>query len=254
MLIKKYIGKLKILIKNKKPFIDFVSTIPGLESIEDTIPKPAIKYIPEWWKDLSYVSSYHGLDEAVAGNVKNCPSFMDYFSQGYILPMWTDVILYYNSDTKDWAWRTPDPRFSFSNHNNGQYIDHVSHKFLGKSSYFVFKASCPWRIITAPGYSTYQLPVFYHFNEDFSVLPGIRDSDTYHQINPQIVIHSDKKEIFIPRGTPFAQYVPFKREKVTGKIRSASEKDNQKFIKDDLRFTTKFMGSNTYVNDRKNNE
>jgi hypothetical protein len=235
----------------KTPSIEFISTIPGLESIEEVVPKPAIKYIPEWWKKMPHVASLHSLEEAVAGNVKNCPSFMDYFSQGYILPMWTDVILYYNSETEDWAWRSPDSRFSFSLHNNGQYLDHVNHKFLGNPSYTVFKAACPWRIITSPGYSVYQLPVFYHFNEDFSVLPGIRDSDSYHQINPQIVIHSDKKEIFIPRGTPFAQYIPFKREKVLGSVREATESDIKRFNKDDIRFTTKFMGSDVYVNERK---
>jgi hypothetical protein len=235
----------------KEPIIQFISTIPGLSSIDDCIPKPAIKFIPSWWKQTKNFPSYHHIDKAEAGNVKNCPSFMDYFSSGYILPMWADTILYYDNETKDWSWRSSDARFTYSNHNNDQYLDFVNHSFLGKESYFVFKAHAPWRIITKPGYSTYQLPVFYHFNEDFSVLPGIRDSDTYHQINPQIVIHSSKKEIFIPRGTPLAQYIPFKREKNSILVRDANDKDMIKFMKDDLNFTTKFKGSDLYIDERK---
>ena len=249
--IKDYGGRQKNMIKKQKPYIQFVSTVPGLSSIEECLPKPSIKFIPEWWKGMQHVPKYHHLDEAVAGNVKNCPSFMDYFSNGYILPMWADTILYYNEETKDWAWRSSDEKFTYSSHNGGQYLDHVNHSFLGEDSYFIFKAQCPWRIITKPGYSTYQLPLLYHFNKDFSVLPGIRDSDTYHQINPQIVIHSNKKEIFIPRGTPLAQYIPFKREKEKINVRDAGEKDFNLFTKNDLEFATKFKGSDIYIKNRK---
>ena len=249
--IKNYGGALNHMIKKNKHYIEFVSTIPGLSSIEECVPKPAVKFIPTWWKEMKHVPSYHHIDEAVAGNVKNCPSFIDYFSQGYILPMWADTILYYDDQTKDWSWRTSDPRFTYSNHNNDQYLDFSNHNFLGFDSYFIFKAHCPWRIITPPGYSTYQIPTFYHFNKDFSVLPGIRDSDTYHQINPQILIHSNKKEIFIPRGTPLAQYIPFKRKQDHGIVRDASEKDMLEFQKNDLSFTTKFPGSDLYIKNRK---
>ena len=239
------------MIKKQNMSIEFISTVPGLSSIEECKPKPSINFIPSWWKEMKYVPSYHHLNEAVAGNVKNCPSFMDYFSKGYILPMWADTILYYNEDTKDWGWRSSDPKFTYSNHNNDQYLDSADHKFLGKSSYFIFKAHSPWRIITSPGYSTYQMPLPYHFNEDFSILPGVRDSDKYHQINPQIVIHSTKKEIFIPRGTPLAQYIPFKREKENIKVRDATEKDLNLFIKKDVDFSTKFKGSDIYLQNRK---
>jgi hypothetical protein len=95
------------------------------------------------------------------------------------------------------------------------------------------------------------MPLPYHFNEDFSILPGVRDSDKYHQINPQIVIHSTKKEIFIPRGTPLAQYIPFKREKENIKVRDATEKDLNLFIKKDVDFSTKFKGSDIYLQNRK---
>jgi hypothetical protein len=238
-------------MKKRKPEIEFVSTVPGLSSIEECTPKPSINFIPSWWKEMKYVPEYSHIDEAVAGNVKNCPSFIDYFSKGYILPMWADTILYYNEDTKDWAWRSSDPKFTYSSHNNDQYLDSANHNFLGKNSYFIFKAHSPWRIITKPGYSTYQMPLPYHFNEDFSILPGVRDSDRYHQINPQIVIHSTKKEIFIPRGTPLAQYIPFKREKQNIEFRDATEKDMNLFIKKDIGFSTKFKGSDVYLQNRK---
>jgi hypothetical protein len=60
-----------------------------------------------------------------------------------------------------------------------------------------------------------QLPMFYNFNGDFSVMPGVIDTDIHHIINQQVVYHGDGEEIFIKKGTPIAQYIPFKRSSYT---------------------------------------
>ena len=64
------------------------------------------------------------------------------------------------------------------------------------------------------GYSVYQMPMFYHFNQmkDWYVPYGVIGIDTHHEINQQIMYISDKKELIIKKGTPLATYVPFKRE------------------------------------------
>lgn len=35
------------------------------------------------------------------GNIKSCPSFIDYFRLGYIVPAWCDVMLGYDKETKN---------------------------------------------------------------------------------------------------------------------------------------------------------
>lgn len=240
-----------IFNKNKKITVDFVTKIPGLTSIDDCLPKPAQSYIPDWWKKVSTEQNKVIWGKGIAGNVKMCPSFADYFTRGYIVPMWTDSHLYYNSDTKEWKWATSDSKFSWEHHSNNQYIDYVDHKFLNKNSFFVFKSLLPWNVITPPGYSLYQLPTFFHFNEDFSVIPGTRDTDSYHQINIQIIIHSDKKEIFIPRGTPLAQYIPFKRDKIGLNVRQADEKDLFKIDSHFLNISTQYVPTGSYLKKKK---
>jgi hypothetical protein len=183
--------------------------------------------------------------------MKICPSFSDYFTKGYIVPMWTDSYLHFNSETKEWKWSSSDNRFSWQHHTNEQYLDYVDHKFLNKDSFFVFKIRLPWSVFTTKGYSLYQLPTFFHFNEDFSVVPGVRDTDVYHEINIQILIHSDKKEIFIPRGTPLAQYIPFKREKTKYNVREANKKDLLKISAHELNLSTRFINLTSYLKDRK---
>lgn len=237
--------------KNKSPEVNFVTKIKGLTLLEDCLPKPAHEYIPQWWKDSPTVKTENTFDSKTSGNMKACPSFADYFTKGYIVPMWVDSYLKYDSETGQWSWTVSDNRFSWDYHPNSQYLDYVDHKFLNKNSFFTFKSQLPWNIFTTKGYSLYQLPTFFHFNEDFSVVPGVRDTDIYHEMNIQILIHSDKKEIFIPRGTPIAQYIPFKREKTQYDIREANEKDLLKISAHELNMSTRFIPLNSYLKDRK---
>ena len=236
--------------------LTIVSTVDGLSELSESMPQKANKFIPKWWSTVPYDDGHIGIDFVSAGNVKKCPSFIDYFSKGYVIPMWTDSVIRYDSETLNWEWRTPNSMFSWSFHGNPQYLDFVDHKYLGKETYFVFKIPVPWRFIASPGYSILQLPTFFHFHEDFSVMPGIRDADKYYQVNLQVLVHSDKKEIFIKRGTPLAHIMPYKREKETLKVYdlgNVPKKIKRKLQKFDLNAATLFPGSGFYLKDRKKN-
>jgi hypothetical protein len=234
--------------------IKFISTVDGLSSIEECRPKPIQRYIPEWWKKSIYVPSSHSIETLSGGNFKSCPSFTDFFSTGYVIPMWADSIIRYDSNSGRWDYRTSDNMFSWDIHHPWQYLDNVPHTYRGLKSYFIFKAISPWKIITPDGYSVLQLPVFFDFNDNFSIISGVRDTDKYHNLNLQVVIHTDSKEIFIPRGTPIAHIFPYKRENTEIEVvdlRHSLESDKEKITNQDMRFRTKFLGSNEYINIRK---
>jgi hypothetical protein len=222
----------------KSDKIQFISTVEGLETIEECLPRPAKHFIPQWFKDVP--SQVEG-----AVTVKHCPSFPDYFSQGYIIPMWTDVKLKFNNET--WFWETPTNQVQWDIHGNSQFLNYTDARFNGIDGQFVFKAVCPWRVITPPGWSVLQLPLFYHFNKDWSVLPGVIDTDIHSQINQQVLYHSDKEQIMISRGEPFVLYIPFKRsEKLKHDVRYETEKDKKIFNKQDVNISTKFGMSSFY--------
>ena len=222
----------------KSDKIQFISTVEGLESIEECLPRPAKHFIPEWFKDIP-----SQVEDAVT--VKYCPSFPDYFSQGYILPMWTDTKLTYNADS--WAWGTSTNKFTWSIHKNHQFINYAKVKFNGSDSQFVFRADCPWRIVTPPGWSVLQLPLFYHFNKDYSVLPGIIDTDIHHEINQQVLYHGNGGTVDIACGDPFVLYIPFKRSnKLKHEIFYQTEKNKRDFSGKDLRFFQKFKPNGAY--------
>jgi hypothetical protein len=237
--------------KKNKYDIEFISDTEGLSTIKDANPGPSKDFIPKWWKEVQLTRSNISFQEVGAGNVKNCPSFPDYFSSGYIIPAWSDMLLSFDPITELAKSEISNPEFTVTIHGNNQYLDNVNHVFLGQKSYVVFKLICPWKIVTKPGYSVYQLPTIYHFNEDFSVLPGVIDTDIHHNANLQLIIHTNKKDIFIPRGTPLAQFIPFKRKTTKFDVRDANYEDSKMFKNLELKYTTKFVGSKVYQKLRK---
>lgn len=226
--------------KNKKPLIEFVSIIEGLDLIDEVLPKPSNKYIPDWWRSIPTEMSIG------RASVRQCPSFPDFFSSGYVVPMWMDSLIQYDESTESWNTKSSHFVADWAGHGNDQMIDYVRPSLQGKSANFVFKANSPWRIITPPGYSVLQLPMFYHFNREWSVMPGIVDTDIYHDVNQQVLYHGEGKEIFIKRGEPLAMYLPFERKKFMMQTRYQTEKDRAKFVKNTLDVFTKFLGQGSY--------
>ena len=223
--------------KEEKPFIKFVCTVPGFEQIEEIQPKPAKKFLPDWWRDMPLK-----VEEGYTAKV--CPSMGDYFSSGYVLPMWIDSQLkhFKDSDLVDFSKTGELPNWSA--HSNLQLLDYTDASFLNQKTEYVFKANSPWKIITPPGYSVLQLPMFYEFSKEFTALPGIVDTDTYHELNVQILSHVEN--LFIKRGTPLSVYIPFKRTKYSLNVSAQTKEEEERFkiLKYDI--MSKFEGSGWY--------
>ena len=226
--------------KEKKPKIEFICEIPELMEIEECLPKPAKYFIPEWWKNIP--PAKHPL----GSTIRECPGLPDFFSQGYIIPMWADSYLQYNKESDIWAAGASSATHEFEIHPHAQFLDHTIAKMYGSKANIVFKATSPWSIITPPGYSVFQMPLFYHFNGDYSILPGVVDTDIHHQMNQQVLHHSDQEEIFIKRGDPFVLYIPFKRTKYDMDVRIANEEDKKYLKQKTFNYLTKSLGQGTY--------
>ena len=192
--------------KEKPPEIKFWSIVPGLEEIVP--PEPMKNHIPSWFKTMPRDIVPDALLHP--GTAKRCPSFVDYFSQGYVISLWCDLAITINKD-RSYKVYSPEDAFRFENHGDEQFLDHVPNREHFDLS-MVLKAHCPWRAITPPGYSVLQLPLFYNFDKTFTVAPGVIWTDIHHEINQQMIF-TGYGDFFLPRGTPLAVYIPFKREK-----------------------------------------
>lgn len=221
--------------------IKFISTIKGLERVEECLPRPAKHFVPKWFKDIP--SNTEDM------TVKICPSFPDFFSQGYILPMWTDTVLKFDVENKiyDWGTSLKGDDIGFEVHGNQQFIDYVDPYLQGSKGKFVFKALCPWSVITPPGWSVLQLPLFYHFNQQWSVMPGVIDTDIYHTMHQQILYHGNGEVVKIGFGEPLALYIPFKRDSSLDlEIRYQNEDDEKRFNASHIKISSVFRPNGMY--------
>jgi hypothetical protein len=226
--------------KEKKPFIKFISTIDGLDQIEECVPKLATKYIPEWFKNVPATKDY-----LITKTVRLCPSFPDLFSSAYVIPAWEDCVLKYDKNSDRWSTKNAGLT-EWTIHSTDQFLEYTEASIQGLEADIVFKATCPWRIITPPGYSVLQLPMFYHFNKQWTTLPGIIDTDIHHEINQQILYHANGEEVRIARGTPLAMYIPYKRNKFNIFTNFMTPKEKKLFDSTELRYKGRLFSKGIY--------
>ena len=219
--------------KKEKPKIHWWSVIEGLEKVAPIVP--AKEYVPDWWKKVERMID-NKLDNK--GTVRNCPSFPEYITQGFVVPLWCDLHLEVHHDS--WKWKSPEKLFTFNNHPGEQFRDWLP-KHVQDNTSMVLKPNCPWRVKTPPGWSVWQLPMIYHYNPVFETLPGIIWSDIHHEINQQMLI-KQYGEFFIPRGTPLAMYVPYERNKYTYDVSGPNVKNAAWANTAHLHVRSKFKG------------
>lgn len=170
-------------------------------------PRPAGKFIPNYFKSLKPQVSQN----PAAGTVKRCVPFLDALTQGYIIPLWSDVYVQaYNGELCIEFPQTLPMDVSLSQHS----YDQISNHPLSNDPYGNVPAKWinPWGVETPKGWSCLFTSPLNHLETRFKILDGIVDTDTYYnQVNFPFIWTGGDGEFFIPRGTPIAQVIPFKR-------------------------------------------
>ena len=224
--------------KNKKPVVTWWSNIKHLDKITPVVP--ANKYVPQWFKQVKkdYSKSH--------SNVKLCPSFLKYFSAGWVMPLWCDVELWIN-DNGMVSWRTPNVDFQFEFHDDYQYKDLLP-QHEQSSIVCVLKPVSPWLVKISKGWSLLQLPMSYEFNPDWQVLSGVLPASMWPQTNHQIILrksffnNKEKKNVIV-KGTPLAQYIPIPDDyvgEIVEETKELKEYDEKKRLIIQQKFTNRF--------------
>ena len=216
--------------------IIFWSDINGLPQVESI--QLSQNFIPEWFrKTPSWLDGQNSKIEN--GTVKRCQCILDFCKVGYVIPLWCDLYVTVKSDGV-WSWRSPDEIFQFDAHPSTQFTGHLSIE-AKKNIALILKAYCPWRAKTPKGVSLLQLPMSYHFDPRFSLMPGIVETDRHYYINQQLLIHNIG-ETMIPRGTPLGMYVPIRREKYNLIVREETKEDRRNLDRAHYLMQSKFVG------------
>jgi hypothetical protein len=194
-------------------------------------PKPAIKQVPEWYKNTLEYAGEKGKKITISGEnphtIKKCIPVFDAMTAGYILYTQVDVQVSIQDNLPYYTW---SDQGAISFHPIEQA---PLHPVRNEAPYP--KWNNPYAITTPPGYSVlFTAPM--HRESVFTILEGIVDTDQYKApVNFPFVLKDTKWEGIIPAGTPMAQAIPFKRESWEHKIGSEKERIEQNLIAAKLR-------------------
>lgn len=172
--------------------------------------------LPSWFRNIG----------KHPGSLRRCAGTVDLLAAGVTLPAWTNFRF---RPSNDGTWETGADDFGppagigaiqgFPYESTGS-CPVTSIRQIETGQYP--KLVNPWRIETAPGWSTLLIPPYWEPNEDYDVLPAIVHTDYYHTLN--IVLNIKAKSNFsIKFGTPLLQLIPFKRSGDFSKVLFNSE-------------------------------
>jgi hypothetical protein len=189
-------------------------------------PKPAVKEIPDWYKNTPEYVSDQGKKitdpNDSAHTIKKCIPVFDSITAGYILYTQVDVQVSLQDGLPLYLWPEQNAIVLHSKQQAPLYPAKNEAPFP--------KWNNPYAITTPPGYSIlFTQPM--HRKSVFTILDGIVDTDKYKApVSFPFVLNDVKWEGIIPAGTPMVQVIPFKRESWEHKIGSTKELKEQSMV------------------------
>ena len=193
-----------------------VSFIPSSKDAEIFLPypKPAIKYLPKWYKDMPpYLATLDNSD--VTGTGKLCMPFLDSFTNGYIqeLPCDLEISNYgldeNGNDIINYKWAGPiRPCSTRLEDQNARKVLPSFNDYYETEFHWI----SIWEPKTPVGYSAMYHHPSNRFDLPFQTLTGIIDTDKWSIHGPVPFLIKKGFTGIIPAGTPIYQITFIKRE------------------------------------------
>lgn len=225
--------------------IEFIQQKSRL-NIFNSQPKPAINYVPKWFKEAPmYLEGTiekkccpYNDSHVVNTTYKNCTPFFDALKTGYIFELPVDIQFRLLPDrTIEWYTRitTYEDEYGpfISTHNPTQHPNLPCNNSSSCGS-LVFKWSSNYSIKTPKGYSTLFTHPFNRTDLPFTTYTGVVDTDTYFsEVQFPFQLTYDFKKVgdilVIEKGTPICQVLPFRRDNWVHTIQEYDKKTLQEF-------------------------
>jgi hypothetical protein len=201
-------------------------------------PKPALDYIPEWYKKAKPYLSPDGkkaptLDGTPAATIKRCMPIFDMMTAGYIIETPYDIYIRQTPEGPYFQWSKQDAIIF-------QVMDQFQNHPYSRDINYAVRINIPWSIKTPKGWSIMVLEPQHQEIGPIECVSGIVDTDNYSiPFNMFLKLRDAKFEGMIPAGTPLVQVIPFKRDAWNSKLGGQNERT--KFNSDFDKFTTIFF-------------
>lgn len=212
--------------KKKKKIIDcFTSN----QMVYEHFPiAPSKEFIPDWYKKLNatYEINYPGTLRKNAATVKRCPGISGLFTEGFILPLWSDLSFEFSQRSNEnfdfkWEYAAEDPSWRVEVHESKQYTGLFENKF------FQAKINVPWIIKENSGLKFMLIePTYTMANPNIiTVVPGLLNFKHQNFLNINVMTEITtpmNKRIEFEAGEPLAQIVPLTEDAVEVKVHKVS--------------------------------
>jgi hypothetical protein len=179
-------------------------------------PYPAVKKLPKWFLDMDPYSDksfdfpddgkLHFRRRVSNATFKKCVPLLDGMSAGYIVPLWTDVMIEQENSFPLIYWKTASDVFSLHGTSTAEIPSPQGY------SQVVYKYNNCWIPQTPKGYSCLITSPLGYNDLPFKAIPAIVDTDrsTLELVFPMWV--KEGFEGIVEKGTPMVQIIPFKRD------------------------------------------
>lgn len=197
-----------------------------------TKPEKGSLLIPQWFKDAPRYQfnetkmiadgSYHNL------TLRHCMPFIDSFTSGYFFTTWTDIYVERINGKPNFLYENGEAIDQFG-YGIIQYQEHFQSHVQKAHGFdpFLYAWSTYWRVKTDKGISCLFTQPLNRTDLPFITLSGIMDTDKWHGSDVLNFALKENFEGMIPKGTPYVQIIPFKREEYTLEVLKESIEEIQ---------------------------
>jgi len=206
------INYMNFWFKKKKIVLDCFTT--DTFSYEYCRIDRAIKFYPQWWKDLP--------SEERNVNMKSCRGLIDLYNNSYVLPFWSTLeVKVGDRKEKNFQWHITgtypevdgDPSKIIASHTPNQTLG-----FANTGNYQHIKIESSWHIRTKSNIKfSYTDPIWHKADlNNYTVLPGIVEYRYNRSTATNIMFEykPDPYTITLTPGTPMALLTPLTGEGV----------------------------------------
>lgn len=196
----------------KKPIvIDCFTNQPKL--LEMACVRKTHNYIPSWWKDLPGAFRFEN-DFFDSPTMKHCTGFINWYTNGFTIPMWTDLAIVIGSKTEGgYKFQYADGNSRASDHSANQY-GHI----YPTNEFQHLKLSSPWMFTCKEDIKfafvehTWNILSF----KSFRIMPGILDFKYQPSTNINLMFPrtDTSQELLIPFNEPLVQIIPLSDRKI----------------------------------------
>lgn len=221
---------------------------PHHDIYESYRPLPASHFIPEGWKNLPKTISMRAMPnskiEIPRGTLKLCKGFTNLFSSGFILQLWTDVIL--DANTEPMSQLAASDFIMFNSHPKFQMWEGLY------DGYKHVKFSSPWNLVEKTGVRFTWNRCDWHNTENahkMHMLSAVTDFKYQHHVNMNIFV-KDNETVNLSAGQPMVHLIPISEKKVKLKYHVISHQEFDSKFSHMTKFSGKYKESVRIVDNK----